>query len=164
MPTTQIGYIKYLFALAAATGGAVLRWAMVPLLMNTTPGITFLPAIIASAWYGGIESGLLATAASYLLSRFFFMTPGTLAIHTGNEMAQAIVLLAGGGLITGISAALRESSAREEQARREAAQVLGSVSDGFVALDSDFRFTFLNAAAERTVDRRRDELIGKTFW
>jgi PAS domain S-box-containing protein len=79
-------------------------------------------------------------------------------------MAQAVVLLAGGGLITGISAALREAGAREEQARREGALVLESVSDGFVALDTDFRFTFLNAAAERMANRKRDELIGKTFW
>jgi len=158
------GYFKYLFALAAAMSGAVLRWAMVPVLMNATPGVTFLPAIIASAWYGGVASGLLATVVSYALGRYFFVTPGSLAIHGGGEIAQAIVLLAGGGLITGISAALRESSAREEKARREAAQVLESVSDGFVALDPDFRFTFLNAAAERMVGRQGHELIGKTFW
>jgi PAS domain S-box-containing protein len=157
-------YFKYLFALGAALSGAALRWAMVPVLMNATPGVTFLPAIIASAWYGGIASGLLATIASYALGRYFFITPGTLSIHGGTEMAQAIILLAGGGLITGISAALREASAREEEARREAAQVLESVSDGFVALDPEFRFTFLNAAAERMASRQPDELVGKTFW
>jgi len=164
MYATHPGYFKFFFALGAAMSGAVLRWAMVPVLMNATPGVTFLPAIIASAWYGGIASGLLATIASYALGRFFFITPGTLAIHGGNEMAQAIILLAGGGLITGISAALREASAREEEARREAAQVLESVSDGFVALDQDFRFTFLNAAAERMVKPKPHDLIGKTFW
>ena len=40
-------------------------------------------------------------------------------------------------------------------------RVLETMSTAFFTLDRDWRFTYLNAAAERILGRRRDELIGQ---
>jgi PAS domain S-box-containing protein len=53
--------------------------------------------------------------------------------------------------------ALRESEAR-------LSMVLESVSDGFYALDADWRFIVFNTAAERYFGRRRDEVLGRNVW
>src|SRR5262245_30709188 len=45
-----------------------------------------------------------------------------------------------------------------------AAEVLESVSDAFFALDRDWRFIYLNGAAERLLRRGRGELLGKNVW
>ena len=43
-------------------------------------------------------------------------------------------------------------------------QVLEHITDGYCALDREWRVTYLNAAAERTLACRRDEILGRIFW
>ncbi|MBN3869281.1 PAS domain S-box protein [Nostoc sp. JL33] len=43
--------------------------------MSRTPFLVFFSAVIVSAWYGGLKSGLLATSLSALLSDYFFLPP-----------------------------------------------------------------------------------------
>ncbi|MBD1865590.1 MULTISPECIES: PAS domain S-box protein [Trichocoleus] len=54
-------------------------------------------------------------------------------------------------------AALRES---EEKTRN----ILESIEEAFFALDQDWRFTYINRAAEVLLDRTPGDLIGKNFW
>jgi PAS domain S-box-containing protein len=42
--------------------------------------------------------------------------------------------------------------------------ILESISDAFYTLDSEWRFTYLNSAAERLLQRPGGELIGKSVW
>ena len=42
--------------------------------------------------------------------------------------------------------------------------ILESITDGFYTLDADWRFTYINAAGERILERARDDLIGKSMW
>ncbi|WP_420132310.1 ATP-binding protein [Rhodopseudomonas sp.] len=51
---------------------------------------------------------------------------------------------------------------QEAQAARDRAEsILASISDGFVAIDGDYRFTYINAAAERMMRRSASQLIGR---
>ncbi|MCF2151588.1 PAS domain S-box protein [Desmonostoc muscorum LEGE 12446] len=43
--------------------------------MSGTPFLLFFSAVMVSAWYGGLKSGLLATFLSVLLSNYFFLPP-----------------------------------------------------------------------------------------
>jgi PAS domain S-box-containing protein len=38
------------------------------------------------------------------------------------------------------------------------------VTDAFLALDRDWRFSYINAPAEQVLQRRRDELLGESLW
>ena len=42
--------------------------------------------------------------------------------------------------------------------------ILESITDGFTALDDDWRFTYVNVAGERFLDRAPGDLIGKRLW
>jgi PAS domain S-box-containing protein len=42
--------------------------------------------------------------------------------------------------------------------------ILASISDGLVALDNDWRFTYVNAGAQRFWGRSIDELLGRTIF
>ena len=42
--------------------------------------------------------------------------------------------------------------------------VVDRVTDAFFALDTDFRFTYLNERAETLLKRSREELIGRVMW
>ena len=42
--------------------------------------------------------------------------------------------------------------------------VLESLAIGYLAMDADWRITYVNAQAERITGRLRDELVGGTLW
>lgn len=46
----------------------------------------------------------------------------------------------------------------------DAIEVLESVSDGFFACDHEFRFLYVNGAAERQLARTREELVGRRLY
>ncbi|HEY8722259.1 MAG TPA: ATP-binding protein [Gaiellaceae bacterium] len=69
----------------------------------------------------------------------------------------------------------REESARERAqavrdrsesavAEQRAVETLESMSDAFLTLDSEWRFTYLNPQTETILERRREDLIGKNLW
>jgi len=60
----------------------------------------------------------------------------------------------------------RERGQRAETAaeRERLASILESITDGFFALDRQWRFTYVNREAERLVGRTREELLGKSVW
>jgi PAS domain S-box-containing protein len=51
-----------------------------------------------------------------------------------------------------------------EMAQERAEGILSSINDGFFALDRDWRFTYVNAAAERMLGQSAKDLIGKNHW
>ncbi len=53
-----------------------------------------------------------------------------------------------------------------ERKRAEAAlqTTLESIGDGFLAVDADWRLVYLNAAAERILSFRHEDILGKSFW
>ncbi|HTZ77060.1 MAG TPA: PAS domain-containing protein, partial [Stellaceae bacterium] len=69
-------------------------------------------------------------------------------------------------------AALRRDALRVENELRRQAElaqeraeaILASINDGFFTLDRDWRFTYVNAAAERIVGRSAGDLIGRNHW
>lgn len=60
----------------------------------------------------------------------------------------------------------RAESARAEAeaARREMENILGRVADGFVALDQDWRYRYVNESGARVMGRDPLSLIGKRMW
>ncbi|MCU1257900.1 MAG: sensor hybrid histidine kinase [Bryobacterales bacterium] len=58
-----------------------------------------------------------------------------------------------------------KSAAREaEGVAKRTVEILESIRDGFLALDHEFRFTYVNQAAESLMSRPKAELLGKSVW
>ncbi|HEV2913870.1 MAG TPA: ATP-binding protein, partial [Pyrinomonadaceae bacterium] len=60
-------------------------------------------------------------------------------------------------------------AARRERAKLQSAQqrysnILESIADGFMALDHEWRLTYMNRQAEPLLQRTREELIGRRIW
>lgn len=60
----------------------------------------------------------------------------------------------------------REQTARveAEAARNQVTNILESITDGFFAVDKEWRFTYLNRQAERLLQKTRCELLGRNLW
>jgi PAS domain S-box-containing protein len=115
-----------------------------------------LPVILLSARAGeeARVEGLDAGASDYLVKPF---TARELLARVGAHVEMARIR--------------REASEREARLRAEAEaardQVVGileSIQDGFFSLDREWRFTYVNTAAERAIGASREELVGQTHW
>nr|MDZ8039380.1 PAS domain S-box protein [Nostoc sp. CreGUA01] len=60
----------------------------------------------------------------------------------------------------------RERVARleAEAAKEQVSKILGSITDGFLAFDNEWRFTYLNHEGSRTLGRSCEDLLGKNLW
>ncbi|HLO88321.1 MAG TPA: GAF domain-containing protein [Nostocaceae cyanobacterium] len=61
---------------------------------------------------------------------------------------------------------LQEQTARaaSEAARNRIANILASITDGFVALDQNWRFTYVNPQAEKLLQKKQDQLLDHNLW
>ena len=58
----------------------------------------------------------------------------------------------------------RKTVLEMERAHRQTVTILESITDGFIAVDRDFRFTYVNQEAETMLGHVRDALIGRSYW
>uniref|UniRef100_A0A8J7A496 histidine kinase n=1 Tax=Desmonostoc muscorum LEGE 12446 TaxID=1828758 RepID=A0A8J7A496_DESMC len=60
----------------------------------------------------------------------------------------------------------RERVARveAEDAKEQVSKILESITDGFLAFDTEWRFTYLNHEGSRTLGRSSEDLLGKNLW
>ncbi len=124
--------------------------------LRNDPALRDVPVLLLSARAGeeAKVEGLSAGADDYLTKPF-----------------SARELLARVRAALDVAALRRESVRVENELRREAElareraeTILSSIDDGFVSFDDDWRFTYVNATAERLLQRTREGLIGRSVW
>ena len=57
-----------------------------------------------------------------------------------------------------------QARAALQESARTMTNILEKTTDGFFAVDSEWKLTYVNAEAERMVGRKRDELLGGLLW
>ncbi|MDX2263251.1 MAG: PAS domain S-box protein [Gemmatimonadales bacterium] len=67
------------------------------------------------------------------------------------------------GAFQDITARVQAERDRQQLADR-LATTLESMDEGFITVDDEWRFTYVNAEAQRMVGRSREELLGQTIW
>jgi two-component system, cell cycle sensor histidine kinase and response regulator CckA len=120
----------------------VLASLMLRGLLEPNINFLFLLAIWLSAWFHGRTGGLTATAASAIGILYFFLRPDPAAhAPSFSVLANILVFILMGSLVTWVTASLRES-------RTVFSSTLSSIADGVAAADREGRITFLNPVAE----------------
>jgi len=110
----------------------------------------FILLVTARADTADLEQALEAGANDYLTKP---LDPGLLNVRISVAERQIREL----GERNQARAALQESA-------RTTANILENTTDGFFAVDAEWRFTHLNAEAETLLGRTRDELLGHELW
>jgi PAS domain S-box-containing protein len=156
--------LPYLVAFIATLGAAVLRLLLSSWLGADLPYLTFYGAIMATAWYGGLKPGLLATALSAATVGAFFIVPdvegmGVRAVHV---VGLSIFALTGWLISTAAEELRRTREAHRLEAER-LRTTLQSIGDGVIVTDAEGRVGSVNPIAERLTGWSAADAKGRTL-
>ena len=104
---------RYGVAIAIVLAATAVRLALSSLLGMSSPFITFYPAVILSALYGGGRAGLLATVLSVLIVVFFWIEPvGQFAVGSPTDWATVLFFMLSCTMIAWAGEAMHKARAR----------------------------------------------------
>ena len=110
--------MRYGVAVLATGCAFVLQAMLIPLFgggPNTTPFLVFFAAIMASAWFGSLGPGVLATGLSAILSWYFFLSPQfSFALGGPGQDLRLLVFAAEGAFISTLAGVMHRSRERAE--------------------------------------------------
>src|SRR5262245_5794691 len=156
---------RYAVALVAVAATLLIRAALQPIFQERSPYMLFNLAVMLSAWYGGLGPGLLTSFLSAFLAHYFFVPPHYWFALAQRQDGSAVLLFTTITVsISWLAHLLRSATLRAEEGEKRIAEILESIGDNFISLDSEWRFAYVNHAAEMVLGRRRGELLGKNIW
>jgi PAS domain S-box-containing protein len=141
--------MAYGVAVLATAVCLLLRWPLQPVLGESVPHMTFFPAVMIAAYYGGLWPGLLATILSAVAANSF-RTAENRFLHLPGvlDVPALILFVLTGAIISVVTESLHRSRRRVAASERRYAITLTSIGDAVIATDAQTRVTFLNPAAE----------------
>lgn len=162
----------YGIAIIASLLAVLLRLLLAPLLQENAPLLVFIMPVLVSAWYGGLQPGLLATVFCAWLGTYFFVAP---TFSTGSldlsNLTRVTIFLIEGFCISTLSEALRSAKNRAEQITtqlRESEEQYRLLIEGvkdyaIFGLDPQGRITSWNSGAELVQGYSAAEALGRHF-
>jgi len=123
--------------------------------------LTFCPAVMIAAYFGGFRPGMLATVLSAVAVDYLFIEPlYDLWIETPEDLLAMIFFVLVGIFLSGVCEALHRSRRRVVANERRYATTLSSIGDAVIATDAQARVTFLNPVAEELTGWSLVDAIG----
>lgn len=151
--------IRLLIAFIAPLAVAIPLAATWPL-FEGNPVTIFLLAIVVAAWYGGLASGLLSIAVSFVVANLFFIPPfGAFAVPDFDNLVRMLTVGSIGAFISFVCEQLHREGERAElsgqsarQSGEQLAGVIDSAMDAIISIDDRQRIIMFNSAAEKMFD------------
>src|SRR5713101_8865056 len=149
---------RYAIAVLCAAAAIAVRAGLTPLWEHRFPYLTAYPAIMAAACFGGVGPGVLTTVLCAAVAAYFWIPPTrTLLISAPSDLVALGVFV-----FIGVAISLLNEAIRRRE--RQLDQLLESISDGFIVLDRDWRYRFVNERAAQLARRPREALLGQRIW
>jgi PAS domain S-box-containing protein len=166
-------WVRYLSAIPIGATAAAVRALLVAGLGRGIPYLTFYPAVMFAALYGGLPAGLTATILSSFLC-FYWIQHGIMSL---NESLAMAVFVASCSMIAVVVETMRRAQAREAEARKlteETSRALRQSEErfrralenapiGMALMSPDGKFTQVNRALCMLIGYEPEELLKFTF-
>ena len=143
--------MRYFIAIAATAVAFTTRFLLKTVLGDVAPLLMFTLSVVVSAWYGGLDSGLLATALGALLGDYFFIQP-FYSLRFYAERTEEVLFLG-----IGISISILSQARLSLLAKRQ--QLLDSERDARRAAEDARRAAEDARKAAEDANRLKDEFL-----
>lgn len=153
--------VSLALAIGAVLLAASVRWLAGDWLGASIPFLTFFPAVLVSAFVGGLWGGAVATVLSAIVAGYLFLEPTSqsmLSVRSGAALLGFVIVAA---IIVFVIVLLRqaiETIAAQEQNQR---MLIESAPNGVIVVGADGLIVGVNARSETLFGYERAELIGK---
>ncbi len=150
----------------------LLRHFVDPVVGDSALLITFAPAVMVSAWYGGLGPGLLATVLGATAGHYYLVDPPTaFDFPSVKEAVSLCIFVSAGGIISVLNEALHRQQCRTREAgwelvRTEARfhRLLDGIRDYAIAsLDRTGAVVHWMPGAERITGYTAEEVLGRSY-
>lgn len=151
--------LRYGVAVLVVIAALGLRLLLNPILGGiSVPFITFFFAVMVAAWYGGAGPGIFAALASTVVADHFFIAPvGSFSFNSANVVALSLFVIEAIG-ISILSEGLHRAREIAEAGKAKMEHLLNSISDAFMAVDADGKYTVANQRAAEILGTPKDKL------
>src|SRR5207245_215765 len=139
--------VRYTIAVVAALGAGALRAVLSSICVEALPFVSFIPAMVLSAWAGGFWAGLLTTVLGAAIAEYLWLPP-FYSFKIGS-LADVVGLL----FFIGIGALISALSETMHRGRRRLESLLHSIDEGFVVFDEDWRCRYVNDRGAAALQR-----------
>jgi PAS domain S-box-containing protein len=140
-------------------------------LFEANPITLFLIAVVISAWYGGLFPGIASLCISLLLVGYLFIEPYyTLPFPDANN-AVRMITVAAIGVVVSVTCHLMHREYRRAEANladvgeseKRFRATLENMMEGCQIISHDWRYIYLNQAAEEHGGVKASEVLGRTM-
>ncbi len=141
----RFAWSPYAVASLAVIFAAAVRAALSPALGTEAAYITFYPAVMLAAFYGGLRAGLVSAAFSVAVAAYWLDLSG----FDASDWASTAIFIVSSGLISWIARAMRRAQARAAAAETEARIVVERQQAARALESTEERARFLAQIIER---------------
>ncbi len=143
--------LRYVVALGLVAAAALVRLGFLQTLENRAAFVTFYPAVMLAALYGGFSAGLLATLLSCILVAYFWMDPAGITIGDPDDWLALVIFLGSGVLVSAITETMHRAQVRARAAELQASLTIADRREAEVLRQA-------HAELEARVQERTQEL------
>ncbi|HEV3120049.1 MAG TPA: PAS domain S-box protein [Gemmataceae bacterium] len=160
--------VAYGIAVLATAGCLFIRWPLWPVLEDAVPHMTFFPAVMIAAYFGGFWPGLLATILSAVAANYFIPRHiVSFQARSVNDLAALILFVLVGTIISGLCESLHRARRRiVVDERQRAEHALRETEERFRQLAENIHeiFWMLDSAGDRMIyiSPGYEEISGRT--
>ncbi|HKT34239.1 MAG TPA: PAS domain-containing protein [Nitrospira sp.] len=154
----------YGIALALSLAALAVRLSLTPLLHLDVPFLTFLGAVMLSAWIGGTGPALFALAVSAILANYCCVPPyNALSFDQLGIASTLLFMLEAAGLVW-LMAALRRRATLLQASQAKFELFTQAITDAYVVVDAKWIYTEINDKAESILGSPKEAFLGRNLW
>jgi len=157
-------WLRLTAGVSAVAIAAISRIILTPLIGTRVPYATFYAAIIFSSLFGGYIVGIITLILSSIVVVLWINPFFSAESFNQVEFVGLLLFIAVSSIIIWLGERVRRANDAAAAANQKNTIILESISDAFYTLDHDWKFIYVNAQAEKYLEKSRDELLGQNVW